>query len=326
MTKKYKPDSIERQMITEIIKVRQDDTIKDIFSTISKGREQFKVIDYIYVIDKNKKLLGVISINEIFNYSKNTRLDKIMKKELITISPDAKEEKAAHLALKHGIKAVPVVKNGVLLGAVPAKKLISILNRSLHKNILHFAGIHKSHLTYENTTDVPLFLSVVHRIPWLIIGLVGIMIAASFISLFEPILKKYLELAFFIPAIVYMSSALGTQHQILFVRDLTVLGKELNVGGYFLKQTFIAGVIGLFISGLTFLTIFFIWKKLLIGFVISISLFAALMVTNFTSLITTLILYRSGRDPALGSGPFATVLSDLTSIIIYFIIASWLLL
>ncbi|HLD43750.1 MAG TPA: magnesium transporter [Candidatus Nanoarchaeia archaeon] len=322
----YKAGSAGRHAISEIVKVKRDSAIRDVLRLLSKEGNRFKIIDPIYIVDKGEKLVGVVSIRDMFSYPQETKVGRIMKKKVVSLSPDAEDEKAAHVALKYGIKTIPVVKNRKILGAIPANLITSILNRSLQEDILHFAGIHKSHLNYENTTKVPLLASVLHRLPWLIVGLIGIMIAAYFINIFESTLQTYLILAFFIPAIVYMSDALGTQHQTLFVRDLATLGKDLNLGQYFLKQTVIAGILAVLISSLTMVGIFLFWNAPFTGFVISISLFIALMVTNFTSLVTTLIIYKMGHDPALGSGPLATVISDLTSIVIYFLIASWLLL
>src|SRR3989344_8117298 len=125
--------------------------------------------------------------------------------------------KMANLALKHGLKAIPIVEKNKLIGVVLTNRILSIINRSLHKNILYFAGIHKDHLNFEDTSRVPLTLSLLHRTPWLVIGLIGVIFIAFFINRFEDILNKHLILAFFIPAIVYMSSALGTQNQTLLI-------------------------------------------------------------------------------------------------------------
>ena len=322
--KGYKFGSIAHRMVTDVVKVSYRSTIADILKKLKRGKK-FETIDYVYVLNDKEILVGVISIQELFNRSSNTRVNKIMKRKIVKIDPETDQEKVAHLSLKHGIKAIPVVEKGKLLGVVTAQDILHILNKSLHEDILHFAGIHKSHLNYENTTKVPLFLAVLHRLPWLIVGLVGIMIAAAFIGIFKLTLENYIILAFFIPAIVYMSGALGTQHQTLFVRDLAIMGKELNFVAYFLRQTFIAIILGLLISSLTMLGIFLFWNEFFAGVVITISLFMALMTTNFTSLITTFFLYKLGKDPALGSGPLATVISDMTSIVIYFLMATWLL-
>jgi len=322
----YKNDSAGRHAISEIVRVKRSSTIRDVLRLLSKEGKRFKIIDPIYVVDKDEKLVGVVSIRDIFDYPQKTKVSKIMQRKVVSLPPDADDEKAVHVALKYGIKTIPVVKNRRVIGAIPANLITSILNRSLQEDILHLAGIHKSHLKYEDTTKVPLLVSVLHRLPWLIVGLVGIMIAAFFIEVFESTLETYLILAFFIPAIVYMSGALGTQHQTLFIRDLATIGKGLNLPQYFLRQTVIAGILGLLISSLSMIGIVLFWDAPFTGFVISISLFITLMVTNFTALTTTLIVYKMGKDPALGSGPLATVISDLTSIVLYFLIASWLLL
>ncbi len=320
----YKLGAVVHKMVTNVLKVKPKNTIAQVIKKLKEGKH-FEIIDYIYVLDDDEKLVGVISIRELFNSSSNTRIDKIMKRNLITINPDTDQEKVAHISLKHGIKAVPVVEKGKLLGVVTPQKILHILNKSLQEDILHFAGIHKSHLQYENTLEVPIHKAIIHRIPWLIIGLIGIILAAIFINVFESVLNKHLILAFFIPAIVYMSNALGTQHQTLFVRDLSFLGKELRIGYYFLRQMIISLFLGLIVCSLAFLGILFFWKLPFIAFVISFSMFISIIITSFTSLIMTLILNKFGQDPALGSGPFATIISDITSIVIYFLMAVWLL-
>jgi magnesium transporter len=244
-------------------------------------------------------------------------MKEIMKKKLVTVSPETNQEKAADLAVKHNIKAVPVVQNKKLVGVVVTTQIFSILNRALREDIIHLAGIHKAHLEYENTMAVPLFKSIEHRLPWLLIGLLGITMAAVFIGFFEETLQKYLVLAFFIPAIVYMSGALGTQLQTLFIRDLAILGEELKVRQYFIRQMLIGCLLGAVISVLVFIIISIFWQEPFIAAVIAISMFITLLVSAFTALLTTLLIKRFKWDPALGSGPFATIVSDVTSIVIY---------
>ncbi len=325
MVQKLKKDSIAHKMISEVPTARANEKISAVMRRLSIESKLLKNIDYIYVLNKHEKLIGVVSIRELFAHSKSVELEKVMNRNIISVSPDTDQEKVAHLALKHNIKSVPVVKRGRLLGVVPSNKLISILNRSLQEDILHFAGIHKSHLEYENTMEIPLFMTIWHRIPWLIIGLLGIIFTAAFINIFEATLEKYLILAFFIPAIVYMSDALGTQHQTLFIRDLAILGKELKLKQYYLRQITIGLFLALLIAVLVYAIVSLFWKQYYIAFVIAVSMFIALLITSITSLLITSLINKLGQDPALGSGPFATIISDFTSIVIYFLIASLLL-
>lgn len=308
-------------MTQEFLILEKNKRVSYALGQLEKLGKKLKIINYIYVSDKNENLIGVVSIKDILSSNKNKTLSEIATWNLIKVSPETDQEKVADIAVKHGLKAIPVVSGKKLIGVVNTDSIFSILNRALREDILYLAGIHKSHLKYENSLKVPLILSIAHRLPWLIIGLIGITIAAIFISIFEATLGKYLILAFFIPAIVYMSDALGTQLQTLFIRDLAILGESLNMKKYLLRQIFIGLILGLILSVLVFFIISIFWKQPYIGFVIAFSMFITLILSSVTSLFITLIIKKLKFDPALGSGPFATIISDVSSILFYFIVA-----
>ncbi len=292
---------------------------------ISKNGSRFDALDYIYAVNTHQKLTGVISIRDIFRNTPATPLKNIMKRDVISISPEAHREKIARLALKHNLRAIPIVENGKLEGVILTSKILQIINRTLREHILSFSGVHHGHLDYEDTMHVPVFDSILHRVPWLIIGLVGVIVAAGIIDQYQFLLQKHLILAFFIPAILYLSNALGTQNQTLFIRDISLMGKELLPVPYFLKTISISFVISLIIGGLVYAATTFIWNDATTAFVISLAIFATLMISSITSFATTMVFKRLGKDPALGSGPLATIVSDVTSIVAYFIIVSVML-
>jgi magnesium transporter len=308
-------------MITEFLTANKDEVIGSVLHRLRKEIHKLKKIDYIYVVDKNEHLLGVVSMRDLLVFSKHTKIKEAIKRKPVSISPDTDQEKAADLAVKHNLKAIPITQKGRLIGIVPIEEIFSILNRALREDILHLAGIHKAHMKYENTLAVPLFVSILHRIPWLIIGLIGITVAAIFIGIFEATLENYIILAFFIPAIVYMSDALGTQHQTLFIRDLAILDKDLKIKYYFFRQMLIGVLLSLIISLLIFIIIAAFWQQSFMALIIATSMFITLIFSSFTSLFTTLVMNKLKVDPALGSGPLATIISDVTSIIIYFVVA-----
>ena len=302
--------------------IKDSFTISDAHKFINKNIKKFDTIDYIYIVDNKNNLVGVTSIKNIFKYPKRTKIKNIMQKDFVSVAPDTSQLKIANLALKHNIKAIPIVEKNKLIGVILTNKILSIINRTLHKNILYSAGIHKDHLEYEDTLKVPLPLSLLHRIPWLIIGLIGVIFAAAFINRYENTLNQHLILAFFIPAIVYMSDALGTQHQTLFIRDLAIFGKDLELKKYLIRQMLIGVIIGLVVGSLVFLSVAIFWKQSYIALVIALAMFITLVLSSFTSLLTTYLFKILGQDPALGSGPFATIVSDVISIIIYFAIVA----
>lgn len=316
----YRQDAIERYLITKIPIVKENATIKDVLSMLEKPENKYDSVDCIYVIDNRNELVGMFYIQELFNNPKFTKVKDIMQRNVTAISLETEIERAAHLALKHNLKQIPVTKSRRLLGVLSSREILSIINKSLRKDILHFAGVHKSHLDFENSLEIPFFKTVKNRLCWLILGFIGAIIIALYIGLFESVLAKYLIIGSFVPAIVYISDALGTQFQTIFVRDLAVLGKELNIKKYFLKQMAIGFLIASIIGILLFLSIYLLWSWPRIAFIISLSSFITLVITSFTALLITLLIERFRFDPALGSGPIATIISDITTVVIYFII------
>lgn len=300
-------------------------TVKETIEMLKKENKVYESIDYIYVTEEDGELVGVFSIKELFRFSPNTPIKKFMITKVVSVSSKTKSEAIADISLKHGIKSVPIVESKKLVGMVSPMQINKMLNNSLKNNIFHFAGIHKSHLEYENTLQVPLIKSVWHRTPWLILGLIGVIITAGLIGLFEEILESNLILAFFIPAVIYISGALGNQIQALFIRDLTVMGEKLKIHEYIAKQTAISCIIAIIVAITTFLGLNLFWKDMDIALIISIAMFTSIIITNFTAFLITYIIKKTGRDPALGAGPFATMISDATSIVAYLIIASTML-
>ncbi len=321
----YIHNSLERHVLKKIPIVSKNRTVRSVLSMLERGSKTYDSIDYIYVNNASGELVGVVSIKDLFNKPKNITIEKFMQTNLVTVSPETGTEKIADLALKHDLKAVPIVESGKLIGVIPSKKIISIINRALKEDIFHFAGIHKSHLDFESSLEISLFKIVRNRLPWLIIGLIGAIFMATYIGLFEETLAKHLIIASFVPAIVYMSDSVGTQIQTIFIRDLAVLGKGIDLKKYFFRQMTASVLIAIVIGLAMFSAISLLWKLPLIGFVISLAALLSLIVTSITAFLITLGIKRFRFDPALGSGPIATIISDITSVIIYFIVVVILL-
>lgn len=317
---KHKQNSTKSHLITKIPVVAETATVQSVLLKLEKSSEEYDSVDCIYVIDKEESLRGMFYIQELFNHPKNAGVKEFMQKKVVAVSPETELEKVAHLALKHNIKQVPVVSAKKLIGAVSSHEILSTINKSLRTDLFHFAGVHKSHLDFENSLEVPFLKAVKHRFYWLIAGFIGAILMALYIGLFEDTLAQHLIIASFVPAIVYISDALGTQFQTILVRDLAILGKELNFRKYFAKQMAIGALIASIFGVLMFFSILFIWNAPQIAFIISLASFATLIITSFTALLITLLIKRFKFDPALGSGPIATIISDTTSVVIYFII------
>ena len=162
------------------------------------------------------------------------------------------------------------------------------------------------------------------RIPSLVIGLV-LGFALSFLtSRFEQVLAKDIRIAFFIPFIVYMADAVGTQTQGIYVRDLRT-GKA-SFKKYLLKESALGFVLGLGSSILSGVVTYLWFRSYDIVLAVSLSMFAAVLVAPLVALLVTEILQLEHSDPAVGSGPIATVIQDTLSILIFGLIASAIIL
>ena len=182
----------------------------------------------------------------------------------------------------------------------------------------------KSTDSLDNVMRLSFIKSVRHRFPWLIIGLFGGILAAHIVSFFEAVLSKNLILAAFIPLIVYMSDAVGTQMEAFVIRD-SALHIHLNFIKYFIKHLLITAFIA-FILGITLFVYSILFnKEVMISIVLSVSIFLSVISSVFTGLFLPRIFSKLKLDPANASGPIATILQDILSVVIYFSIAGALL-
>lgn len=161
------------------------------------------------------------------------------------------------------------------------------------------------------------------RIPWLILGLIGALAGASLVKTFEQVLQKDLTIAFFIPAVVYMASAVGVQTETIFIRGLSQI--NFSKRKYISKELIVGGLVGA-LTGLVAFTLISLWfSNTTTAFVVSISMFFSIITSALVSTLIPLLFVRFKIDPALGSGPFGTVIQDLLSLFIYFQVASFVL-
>lgn len=161
------------------------------------------------------------------------------------------------------------------------------------------------------------------RLPWLIVGLLGGAIASIIVSRFELSLRENVSLAFFIPIVAYMSDAIGTQTETIFIRALTDL--KFNIPRYITREVVIGATMGSAIGAVAGVFGYILSGSAAIGQVIGISLFLSMTIATALACITPVVLKKFKNDPAVGSGPFTTALQDVVSLTIYFVVAAAIL-
>lgn len=159
-----------------------------------------------------------------------------------------------------------------------------------------------------------------HRLPWLIFGLFGGMATSLVVARYEKILSGDVRLAFFIPIIVYMSDAVGTQTETIYIRHLRKNGNAF--WKYILKETILGLSLGA-IFGLAVGFFAYYWLgSYSIGVTVGLAMAVNVTIAPILATVVPATLFKEHKDPALGSGPIATILQDFISLFIYFLIAS----
>jgi len=325
--KKFPPNTAGGKMISTIPKAKIGQNISQIETMLIKTAKKFKTLDYIYVVNGKNILQGIASIKEILQVpDKRVKIEKIMKKDLVVVHPSTDQERMVYLALKHGIKAIPVVDRGMrLLGVVQYDTILQIFNQEVREDIFRFGGIYHKVGKEFDTLTAPVIKMIKARLPWLVVGIAGGIIAASVVSFFEGILSKYLILTAFIPVLVYMGDAAGTQSETLIVRGVA-LNPKLSARKWLKRELIVAISLGLFCGAIVGIVGMLGWGGgYLLGSILGVSMFLGILAGIFISTLFPLILKKLNVDPAVASGPFATIVSDIANLVIYFIIASLLL-
>lgn len=300
--------------------------VDNVINLLLKNINQYQTIDYIYIINQNKQLKGVISIKELLRQDRNTKLIEFTNRKVISARVHTEQEKLSMLALKHNLKEIPIIdKEDKLIGAVTYDDILEIMHKEGVDNILKFGGIIDSDNLFDNISTMTLFKSIKHRIPWLIIGLAGGILMAGIINSFEKVLIENIILASFIPLVVYMASAVGTQMQSFIIRDLA-LNPNLKILKYFLKQTTVVTTIALIISTIIGILTYITYKNYYISIVFFIAFTCTIISSLISGIIVPFLFKKANLDPANASGPIATIIQDTLSITIYFLVAYLILL
>ena len=207
-----------------------------------------------------------------------------------------------------------------LAGVVPAQALLGILRREHVEDLHRLAGIVREEAHIREAMEDPPVRRARHRLPWLLLGLAGSILAAFVMKQFEGILSANIAVAFFVPGIVYLADAIGTQTETITVRGLSI--SHAPIGRMLAGEVRTGLLMGALLGGVAFAAAWLMLDQPRLALAIGLSLFVASGVATTIGLALPWLLYRLGRDPAYGSGPLATILQDLLTVAVYFLIVS----
>jgi len=317
----YPEDVAGGLMQKELIKVNANWTVSECVEEIRRQAEDVEKVYAVYVVDDEQKLKGIVSLKRIILARKNTKIENIFDEEIVYVETTRPAEEVAEIMQRYDLDAIPVVNTlGRLLGRITIDDVVDFITDKAEEDIQVMAGI-----TGEAEEDDSVWDLAKARLPWLIVGVIGSLLAATVIGSFEDEFKKVAALAAFIPIMGSTGGNVGIQTSSLIVQSLAEKsGLTTSLGQRLFKIILVALVNGIIIGSLAGVYIYVSGETQLF-FVVCLSLLSVVVLASFTGTVTPLLLDRLGINPAIASGPFITTANDIIGIGTYLMIANLLL-
>ena len=301
-------------MTTEFVVVSIDMTIKEAMRHLRKVAPDAETIYYIYVVNHDRQLVGVISLRDLIIAEGALTVEEVVNRQIVSVSVGDDQEDVARMMRDYDFLALPVVDfQNHLLGIITVDDILDVMEEEASDDYSKLAGVD------VDLVDQSPITAAKKRLPWLIILLFLGLFTASIIARFEETLEQVALLAIFIPLIAGMAGNTGTQSLAVAVRGITT--GEFQKRGIMktIMRESITGLITGVTCGLAIWLIIFIWQgTLFLGFLVGLSIMVTLFVATISGALVPMLMDRLNIDPAVASGPFITTINDIISITIYF--------
>jgi magnesium transporter len=317
---KYTEDSAGGLMAKEFISVKTNWSITQCIKEMRKQAEEVKFVYTIYVVDENNILKGTLSLKKLLFSNAKTIMSDIMKSDIIMINANKDQEDVANIMNKYDLVALPVVNElGQLIGRITADDVMDIMKEEAEKDYQMASGISDDVESNDSIIEI-----TKARLPWLLIGLIGGLIGAKVIGIFD--IEKNYEMAFFIPLIAAMGGNVGVQSAAIVVQGLAGGSVSIvSIWNRLIKELGVAMVNGLICSLIILIATYTLGYDMAMSITVSISLFAVIIFAALFGTFVPLTLEKYNIDPALATGPFITTVNDVLGLFIYFLIGQMIL-
>lgn len=313
----YEEDTAGAWMATEFIAVKENWTSDQCISEMRKQAEDVSYVYTIYVVDKANTLIGMFSLKSLLFAKENTLVKDLYMTDVKSVTVYDNIEEVAQIMKKYDLVAIPVTdQNNKLVGRITIDDIVDVMEDEAAKDYQLASGLSEK----VESSDSVWSLSKA-RLPWLIVGLIGGVLGAKVIGLFEHQLGQFPQMAFFIPLIAAMGGNVGVQSSAIIVQSLA--NNSLDMGTTYsklLKEFGVSLINGLACSVLIFGIIWGLESDLWLGATVSFALIAVIIFAGFFGTLVPLVLHQRKIDPALATGPFITTMNDVVGLLIYFLI------
>lgn len=304
-------------MTTEYISINRDLTLGEAYKELRRKATKAETIYYVYVVDDNNRLSGVVSLRDLIINDENKRVEDILNNHIIAVGVNDDQEEVAKMVQDYDLLALPVVGfDYELLGIITVDDVIDVIQEENESDYSGFAAVNVSEF---HETPVSASKS---RLPWLITLLFLGLGTSTLIGQYQQLIESASILSAFVTLITGTAGNAGTQSLAVAVRKLTHKSEDDKLTKSFLFEL-LTGIFTGLIVGVSVVGIVFIWKRnVILGLVVGVAMMMAITVANLAGALIPKLMEHLGFDPAVASGPFITTLSDLTSVFIYFSVAA----
>ena len=318
---RYDEDSAGGLMAKELVKVNENWSVPRCVKEMRIQAEEVTRVHSIYVIDNSGKLKGRLSLKDLLMAEAKATIADVYIPKVDFVSVTDEAEDVANIMRKYDLEAIPVVDElGILVGRITIDDIVDVIKEEADKDYQLAAGI-----TQDVEADDTIIQLTRARLPWLFLGLIGGVGAASIMGFFEDAIAENAILFMFTPLIAAMAGNVGVQSSAIIVQGLANDDVKGSITDRLLKEVSLAMVNGLALAVLLFFFIFATEQDLNVATAISISLFVVIIVAGLIGTFIPLFLDKRGIDPAIATGPFITTSNDIFGILIYFWIAKMII-
>ena len=319
---RYDEDTAGGLMAKELVKVKESWTVAGCVREMRRQAENVTRVHSIYVIDKQGKLKGRLSLKDLLTAPERAHIRDVYIPKLNYVNVNTEADEVARIMQKYDLEAIPVVDDaGILVGRITIDDIVDYIKDEAEKDYQMAAGI-----SQDVEADDGLFKQTRARLPWLLIGMLGGLGAATIISGFETIMTTFPKLLIFVPLIQATAGNVGVQSSAIIVQGLANNSLKGHLFARILRETSVALVNGISIALIVlFISHFLFNTSYLESISIGIALISVIILAAIVGNLIPIFLHKRGIDPAVATGPFITTSNDVFGILTYFLIAKTIL-
>ena len=317
------PDSSAGSIMTvEFVDLKENLTVAQALERVRKVGRDSETINNLYVLDKSRTLLGILTLRGLLLADPDKTVGEIMETNVVSVNTLMDQEDVAKQFKKYDFTAMPVVDNeNRLVGIITVDDIVDIMEEETTEDIEKMAAIVPSDKPYMKTS---VFETWKKRIPWLLLLMVSATFTGSIMKNFEEALGAIPALSFFIPMLMDTGGNAGGQASVTVIRGLSL--EEIAFKDFFKvcwKEMRVAFLCGVTLAACNFLKLLLFDKVgVMIAFVVCITLIVAIFVAKLVGCSLPMVAKRLGFDPAVMASPFITTIVDALSLIVYFAVAT----